>query len=69
MGQDHNGQSDESSMMPIEHELTMRLERAHVLAERAQRANGNAQHEINRAREIATALCNEFEPSPRRSRG
>ena len=45
---------------PIEHELTMHLERAHVLAERARRANGNATEEINRAREIAIALCDEF---------
>ena len=59
---------DESITTPIEHELTMRLERAHVLAERAQRANGHAQQEINRAREIANALCDEFSHPPR-SRG
>jgi hypothetical protein len=41
---------------PVEHELTMRLERAHELGERAARANGLAQHEIARAREIAEEL-------------
>jgi hypothetical protein len=61
------GASEESITTPIEHELTMRLERAHLLAERAQRANGHAQEEINRAREIANALCDEFH-QPRRSR-
>lgn len=40
----------------IEHELTMRLERAHELAERAQRANTAVQHEIDRALEIADRL-------------
>ena len=41
---------------PIEHQLTLHLERAHELAERAQRANDAAQHEIDRAMEIAEHL-------------
>ena len=40
----------------IEHELTLRLERASDLSERAKRANDAAQHEIERAREIADEL-------------
>ena len=40
----------------IEHELTAHLERAHDLAEQAQRANGAAQQEIDRALEIANGL-------------
>jgi hypothetical protein len=45
---------------PVEHELTMRLERAHELGERAARANGLVQHEIARAREIAEELTSRF---------
>jgi len=40
----------------VEHELTMRLERATDLAERAKRANDAAQHEIDRALQIADEL-------------
>ena len=40
----------------IEHELTLRLERASDLSERAKRANDAAQHEIERAMEIADEL-------------
>jgi len=40
----------------IEHELTIRLERASDLSERAKRANDAAQHEIERALEIADQL-------------
>jgi len=40
----------------IEHELTVRLERASDLSERAKRANDAAQHEIDRALEIADQL-------------
>ena len=47
---------DERGIAPLEHELTMRLERAHELAARAQKANDNAQHEIDRARAIADEL-------------
>jgi hypothetical protein len=60
MARQKSGPAEESITTPIEHELTMRLERAHLLAERAQRANGHAREEINRAREIADALCDEF---------
>ena len=40
----------------IEHELTLRLERASDLSQRAKRANDAAQHEIDRALEIADEL-------------
>jgi hypothetical protein len=40
----------------IEHELTLRLERASDLSERAKRANDAAQHEIERALQIADEL-------------
>jgi hypothetical protein len=40
----------------VEHELTLRLERASDLSERAKRANDAAQHEIDRALEIADEL-------------
>ena len=40
----------------IEHELTLRLERATYLSERAKRANDAAQHEIDRVLEIADEL-------------
>jgi hypothetical protein len=40
----------------IEHELTLRLERASDLSERAKRANDAAQHEIDRALQIADEL-------------
>ena len=40
----------------IEHELTLHLERASDLSERAKRANDAAQHEIERAMEIADEL-------------
>ena len=37
----------------IEHELTLHLERASDLSERAKRANDAAQHQIDRALKIA----------------
>ena len=40
----------------IEHELTLRLERASDLSQRAKRANDAARHEIDRALEIADEL-------------
>ena len=40
----------------IEHELTLRLERASDLSARAKRANDAAQHEIDRALQIADEL-------------
>jgi hypothetical protein len=49
---------------PIEFELTMHLERAHELGERAKRSNGAVQQEIERAREIANALCDEVADLP-----
>ena len=41
---------------PLEHELTMTLERAHELGERAARANDAVQHEIARARQIVEQI-------------
>jgi hypothetical protein len=43
-------------MHGIEHELTLHLERASDLSVRAKRANDAAQHEIERALEIADEL-------------
>ena len=48
---DHDGITHD-----IEHELTVRLERASDLSERAKRANNAAQHEIDRALQIADEL-------------
>ena len=51
------GTWEHDAIMPgIEHELTVRLERASDLSERAKRANDAAQHEIDRALEIADEL-------------
>jgi hypothetical protein len=47
---------DARGIAPLEHELTMHLERAYELAERAQLSNDKAQHEIDRARQIADDL-------------
>ncbi len=66
MAREKDAPHDHPFMSPIEHELTMHLERAHELAERAKRANGHVQQEINRAREIANALCDEFHAERRR---
>ena len=41
---------------PVEHELTMHLQRAHELGERAARSNGAARVEIARAREIVEEM-------------
>jgi hypothetical protein len=51
---------------PIEHRLTMHLERAHELGERAKRANGAVQHEIERAQEIAHRLADSVSSTRRR---
>jgi hypothetical protein len=67
MGREKPAREDAPFMTPFEHELTMHLERAHELAERAKRSNGAVQHEIDRAREIAIALYEEFHPRPERS--
>jgi hypothetical protein len=56
----------------IEHELTVRLERASDLSERATRANDAAQHEIDRALQIADELrgvSRESDSRGRRLRG
>jgi hypothetical protein len=52
----------------IEHELTLRLERASDLSERAKRANDAAQHEIDRALEIADELRDVSSESASRAR-
>lgn len=41
---------------PLDDELSLHLERAHELGERAKRANDNVLLEIQRAREIAERL-------------
>ena len=57
MGTRRSGKAlHELGIGPMEHELTMRLERASELGERAARSNGAAQLEIARAREIAEEL-------------
>jgi hypothetical protein len=53
------------SLGPIEHELSMHLERAHELAERAQRSHDAVQHEIERALEIADRLRGSMPPEER----
>ncbi len=53
---DQESSVDERTSAPLEHELTMHLERAHLLAEQAQRSNETAQHEIDRVCEIADEL-------------
>ena len=51
------GTSDDDLMTHgIEHQLTLHLERASDLSERAKRANDAAQHEIERALQIADEL-------------
>ena len=52
MAAERFGGLTEGGIGPLEHQLTMHLERAHELAERAQRSNDVVQHEIDRAREI-----------------
>jgi hypothetical protein len=56
MAADRFGESVGGAIGPIEHRLTMHLERAHELAERAQRSNDAVQHEIDRALEIFDRL-------------
>jgi hypothetical protein len=53
-------------LVPIEHELTEHLERAHELAERAQQSNDAAQHEIDRALEIAEDIRGQARDQGRR---
>ena len=53
----------------IEHELTLRLERASDLSERAKRANDAAQHEIDRALQIADELRDVSSESESRAAG
>ena len=56
MAPENPRRSTSRMIAPIEHELTMHLERAHELAERAQRSNDAVQHEIDRALQIAERL-------------
>jgi hypothetical protein len=67
MGRHRSSKSNGYAISPIEFELTMHLERAHELGERAKRSNGAVQEEIDRARDIANTLCNEVAGLPRRS--
>jgi hypothetical protein len=59
---------DDAITHGIEHELTVRLERASDLSERAKRANDAAQHEIERALQIADELCGVSRDSATRER-
>jgi hypothetical protein len=56
MAVERSDESAERRIGPIEHELSLHLERAHELAERAQRSNDAVQHEIDRALEIFDRL-------------
>jgi hypothetical protein len=56
MAADRFGEWAERGIGPLEHELTMHLERAHELAERAQRSNDVVQHEIDSALKIFDRL-------------
>jgi hypothetical protein len=62
----HSKQTHELGIGPVEHELTMRLERAHELGERAARSNGAVQQEIARAREIVEELTTRVGGEPHR---
>jgi hypothetical protein len=50
------GRGERALNRDIEQELTLRLERASDLSERAKRSNDAAQHEIDRAMKIADEL-------------
>ena len=57
MGRHRHGKGrGDLGISPVEHELTMRLERAHELGARAAQSNAAAQLDITRAREIAEEL-------------
>ena len=60
VGRDTSAEWDGRTIGPIEYELTIHLERAHELSERAKESNGIVQREISRARDIARALREEF---------
>ena len=62
---DQQSTVDERTIAPLEHELTMHLERAHLLAERAQRSNDAVQHDIDRASEIVDELLIEVKRGTR----
>jgi len=66
MGRHRSSKVNAYPIAPIEFELTMHLERAHELSERAKRSNGVVQEEIARAREIANALSDEVADYPTR---
>jgi len=63
---DRESSVDERTLAPLEHELTMHLERAHLLAERAQRSNDAAQQDIDRVCEIADELLVEVKRNAER---
>jgi hypothetical protein len=66
MGRNRSDAANRNPISPIELELTMHLERAHELGERAKQSNGAVQEEIDRARQIANALCDEVADFPTR---
>jgi hypothetical protein len=63
---DQDSSGNERTIGPLEHELTMHLERAHMLAERAKRSNQTAQHEIDRCSQIAEEIVVEVRRNSRR---
>jgi hypothetical protein len=52
MAAERFGGSADGGIAPVDHQLTMHLERAQELGERAQRSIDVVQHEIDRALEI-----------------
>jgi hypothetical protein len=67
MGRHRHGKGSRAcGIGPVEHELTMRLERAHVLGVRAAQSNAAAQLDIARAREIAEELTERVRRARRR---
>jgi hypothetical protein len=63
---DRESDADEGAIAPFEHRLTMHLERAHLLAEQAQRSNDAVQHDIERTREIVDEVLATVSRTPRR---
>jgi hypothetical protein len=63
MDEDEPGRRDEGWIRPLEHELSMHLERADLLGRRAKLSNAAAREEIGRAKELADRLSGR--PKPR----
>ena len=63
---DRESDADDRVIGPLEHQLTLHLERAHLLAEQAQRSNDAVQHDIDRTREIVDEVLATVRRHPRR---